>query len=442
MKLSILICAIIFFVKSIQKIHGNLVSPPHYAVGNNLVVDLSTKILTLNNGSVAVATGHIGNYIPFSKYQVSTSTNEVLKANWDNSVELTIQLNDALSDSSVIVYDVLWMTNSQYQLSDAFVLSPYHWYGGAEYPTQQGWILDKRVHPMWAYVTGRASAMERYWLSSSHVAITVDDDVPLSVSLNFGDDYLRFLSKYQSTVYANFVDDIKTARPFLKYKLWVGVGDQGQSLKSLHLNVIQKYFGLATGAPDQRMLTSPVWSTWARYKQTINQSQVLDFANEIVQHNFSGCQIEIDDAWATNYGDMTFDPVKFPNVPLMCDTVHNLGFRVTVWVHPFANMGSATANDTSFSGYWVKYPNNTPSLVSWWDGVGYILDSTNPKAVQWFVGRLNDFKTQYNVDSFKFDAGETNWLGTYFKLYNATYPNLYSTLYTNMASQLGSFIEV
>ena len=47
------------------------------------------------------------------------------------------------------------------------------------------------------------------------------------------------------------------------------------------------------------------------------------------------------------------------------------------------------------------------------------------------------------IDSFKFDAGEVNWLPRSFVLLNATdSPNEYSERYARMAARLGPMIEV
>jgi len=90
-----------------------------------------------------------------------------------------------------------------------------------------------------------------------------------------------------------------------------------------------------------------------------------------------------------------------------------LGFRVTLWVHPFASPFSSaawTAGDDG-SSLWLKgfpWPDCWPAFVLWWEGMGAVLDVTSPTAVRWFLGKLQALRTKYGVDSFKFDAGESN----------------------------------
>lgn len=60
----------------------------------------------------------------------------------------------------------------------------------------------------------------------------------------------------------------------------------------------------------------------------------------------------------------------------------------------------------------MNYEGN--SSTTWWNMVdnktaGHI-DFTNPKAAKWFQNRLKSLQKETGVDSFKFDAGETDWL--------------------------------
>ena len=142
------------------------------------------------------------------------------------------------------------------------------------------------------------------------------------------------------------------------------------------------------GVPDTLVLTHPVWSTWAQYKADINASVVLDFGREIAARGFSASQLEIDDKWEACYGEATFDPVKFPDPAGVVGELKTLGFRVTLWVHPFINMECADSYAEAASPprmYLVRDPRgksvsaggqfgdwegvaHMPGLVWWWQG--------------------------------------------------------------------------
>ena len=105
---------------------------------------------------------------------------------------------------------------------------------------------------------------------------------------------------------------------------------------------------------------------------------------------------------------------RFPNPREMIRVLKSeLDFRVTLWVHPFASPLSSAAwmTDEEGSRVWMKgfpWPSSWPAFVLWWEGVGAVLDVTSPAAVRWFLGKLGALRSKYGVDSFKFDAGESN----------------------------------
>jgi len=90
-----------------------------------------------------------------------------------------------------------------------------------------------------------------------------------------------------------------------------------------------------------------------------------------------------------------------------------LNFRVTLWVHPFASPLSTAAWMTGDNGssLWLKgfpWPDGWPAFVTWWEGLGALLDVTSPAAVGWFLEKMEALRSDYGVDSFKFDGGESS----------------------------------
>ena len=161
--------------------------------------------------------------------------------------------------------------------------------------------------------------------------------------------------------------------------------------------------------PDELLFRHPIWSTWATYKKDINQKVVLTFADEIQKRGFSASQLEIDDDWTPRYGDMVFDTTKFPDPRGMMKELKDKGYRVTLWVHPFANLRSQALSRGDF---WLS---STFGFTTWWNGVGKCLDVTNPSAIAWYKGCLQLLMDEYGIDSYKFDAGEVSWLPLEFR---------------------------
>jgi len=174
---------------------------------------------------------------------------------------------------------------------------------------------------------------------------------------------------------------------------------------SAHRRVVDEV-GHPNRTPPLALFGAPVWTTWAQYKNTINEEVVLDFANQIVSNGFPYQVLEIDDRWQTYYGDLEFDPVAFPTPRAMIDKLHQEGFKVSCWVIPFLQQQSKAAQEGVEKGYLVKDQDGEPYLIKWWQGRGYLLDATNPAAMTWFGKRLRHLMEQTGLDGFKFDGGE------------------------------------
>ena len=317
-----------------------------------------------------------------------------------------------------------------YNLRDAF------WYGGAELQYQR-WPIRATTLPMQPYVTNDivplnqsfGNVIERYWISSKGIGIRVDENIPLSVSFNNSDDQICFRAE-------NGLRLISTVKPAeLRYEIC-----RADNVKEIY----KLFTSPPSGLPDTRMFKSPIWSTWAKYKVHIDETKVLQYAREIVENGFSNSQIEIDDMFSTHYGEFNFTPDKFENPKEMIKKLKDMGFRVTVWVTPFANTDSPAFSEGMEKGYWLKdLSGQVPALVKWWQGIGGILDVENDDAVQWYIDRLVKMKADYGVDSFKFDAGEVTYLPPtheYSRIWSDH--SVYTTKYVKAVSKLGSMIEV
>ena len=140
--------------------------------------------------------------------------------------------------------------------------------------------------------------------------------------------------------------------------------------RMVHEYVVNQHLGKPSGLPDLLMVTHPIWSTWARYKVYVNDSVVRELAGEILREGFENSQIEIDDMWETCYGSAQFDLEKFPDVKGLTDYLHEKGFRVTLWIHPFINKN---CNDGQAYDYAIEHGYVVESTegnyeTSWWQG--------------------------------------------------------------------------
>lgn len=229
---------------------------------------------------------------------------------------------------------VEWSSTFARELEDCYSFQEgVHWYGGGETHTQY-WTIEKHRRDLAPYVSGdyvtdHGGVVEKYWLTSNGAAIVVDTDVPLFVSVNT-------TRPHQICFIAKDRDPFVERSPLTFRYHWC----VGPDVKMTHQTAMMTYFETPTGIPDERMLIEPLWSTWAEYKEDVNQSIVIDFAKRVVSEGFrNSSHIEIDDNWETCYGQVTFNPQKFPDAKSMVDEIKDMNMRVTLWIHPFVNYG-------------------------------------------------------------------------------------------------------
>ncbi|MCL4148240.1 UNVERIFIED_CONTAM: hypothetical protein GTU68_028826, partial [Idotea baltica] len=327
---------------------------------------------------------------------------------------------------------VQWTSAELEELKDCLSLIG-HWYGGGQQFTEP-WPMESNPRIETAYVTSDMLARvwtyggvsESYWISSAGISAKVDNTVPLFLSIPDTDgdgtaDEMCFSAKYNEP----YVAEASNSTLQLLYTLCYA-----DDIRQVYESTFPKYFPYPRDIPDQRMFTHPIWSTWAEYESDVNDSRVLDLAQTIIDQGFNNSQIEIDDNWETCYGDAEFNPDRFPDPKVMVDSLHAMGYRVTLWIHPFINDDCQSYDYADQNGFFLKNETGQTQKTSWWDGRSSgLIDFTNNEALTWWSLRLANLKAQTGIDSFKFDAGETSWMPDVYTLsINKSYwPNGYTT---------------
>lgn len=245
------------------------------------------------------------------------------------------------------------------QITDCFQLNDgTQWFAGPEIGYQH-WPIQNMYYEEVAYLPTDPgiNVVERYWLSSQGVYIYASQKDPLFIDQNNHKD------KHLCLVTKNKIPYPNRNKITLSYEIGIF-----KDPKSAHKNVIDQHFGKPSGHPNPAMVEHPIWSTWAQYKVHINETIILKFAQDIIRHGFKNSQLEIDDNWETCYGSAVFDPVKFPDIPRFMKQLKDLGFNVTLWIHPFINEDCKESYDEALQrGYFVK--NHEGNVhTTWWQG--------------------------------------------------------------------------
>ena len=294
-----------------------------------------------------------------------------------------------------------------------FNMSGSRWYGASQVH-EQLWPIDQWTLPYHQFINTLSvldefgGVMHRYFLSSSGKAVTVEWDVPLWVSFNStGDSTLRLKGSYKNSKYDNF----DNSPLYFNY-----TECSGRNMKHIHQFMVKHYLGKPDDIPDPKLFRHPVWQVRAKDKM-LTQEQVLSYASNLTRQNFSHSQLEIGDKWEREYGRLTFDVKRFPTPKNMTKQLSDMGLRTTLWVHPFVELTSDVLIESTFNMLLVRDVGGLlPGLTRWWNGIGAILDVTYNKTVAYLHQRLQRLRDDLGISSFKFDAGETNWLPAAYRL--------------------------
>lgn len=330
-------------------------------------------------------------------------------------------------------YYMNWTSTQNITIEDCFDYAQDQWYGGPE-NIQQYWPFNNMTYEDFSYILkmqANQAIAEPYWVTSAGYYIYVSKTVPLFINSNNDMSNGFCLKAQQVPPY------LPRSGTTLTYKICTY-----KDIRKAHTLAVKNDLGKPKGTPDQRMVQHPIWSTWVRFKVNVNASAVLTFAKDVVKYEFNNSQIEIDDNWETCYGSAEFNKSRFPNMPKLGSDLDKMGFRVTLWNHPFINTNCKLFNVAKDKGYLVK--DQDGNVVStWWDGQAGAVDFTNQEAADWYVKRHKKLLKDNHINAVKQDAGESSWLPQIPQL-NADpddQPNAYSAAYVRTVAKFGNLVE-
>jgi alpha-glucosidase len=180
----------------------------------------------------------------------------------------------------------------------------------------------------------------------------------------------------------------------------------GETLKEGFQFASKEYFPPTGKLPDELLFTEPQYNTWIELMYDQNQADILDYARQIIANGFPPGVLMIDDNWQEDYGKWDFHPGRFSNPLAMVDSLHELGFKVMLWVCPFVSPDCDVFRKLRDEGNLLEDKPGNAAIVDWWNGYSAILDLSKASASQWFKDQLENLTVKYGIDGFKFDAGD------------------------------------
>jgi alpha-glucosidase (family GH31 glycosyl hydrolase) len=198
----------------------------------------------------------------------------------------------------------------------------------------------------------------------------------------------------------------------------VKTGRVGTTLAEVRKFVSDNFFPPSGKLPDTLLFVRPQYNTWIELTYNHNQKDILKYAHAIVDNGFPTGVFMIDDTWQEDYGVWNFHPGRFPDPKAMVDELHQMGFKVMLWVCPFVSPDQFVYRNlaeqkvflmSSSGGNRSREQSDRPAMISWWNGISAELDFSNPAAVKWFDDQLKWLVSTYGIDGFKFDAADMDF---------------------------------
>ncbi|XP_017778063.1 PREDICTED: uncharacterized family 31 glucosidase KIAA1161 [Nicrophorus vespilloides] len=338
-------------------------------------------------------------------------------------------------------FTILWQTEDvSIEFRDCIDLqsATKRWFGGPQWHRQE-WPIEKMRMHEFPYVTSAkngSAIAEPYWLDSHGNYVFVDRRTPLFVDQNVIDiGHICFTAK-QSIPYFG------RKRILLQYTI-SGL----PNTREAHLHAVKNFLGKPKGRPNNKFLSKPIYTTWARFKTQINDSIVLDFVDNIKRYRLPIGHFVIDDSWEDCYGSQVFDTERFRSISDTLWTLRYERFTYSFWIHPFINVNCEDLSEIgNRNGLFMK---NLWGMTgtTWWNSEeqqSQHLDFSKTEVRDWFVNALKRLQYEHKVHSFKFDAGESSWAPYRAEMMGDVElsPNQMTTNYVRMAAGFGDLVEV
>ena len=214
----------------------------------------------------------------------------------------------------------------------------------------------------------------------------------------------------------------------------------GDCLKDAYLGAMNKYFPPSGEELEREFFRVPQYNTWMQMTYNQTQEGVLKYAREIIENGFKPGILMIDEGWQKDYGMWEFEAVKFPNPEEMLKELHQMGFKVMLWVAPYVTPNGKfyishtqkhLLKDKSLE-YFLRLESGNVAKVGWWNGFSAILDLRKKEDRDLLDGQLKALM-DIGVDGFKFDGGSVHCYSEEMQFSKGNYPKNHSAAECNIA---------
>lgn len=259
-----------------------------------------------------------------------------------------------------------------------------YWYGGLVsegYKMPFGFKVFKRINISRSRSNNQTAS---FLVSSKGRYIWCEEGIKVTVALG----YMTVESQGNAQIY--FEDNLGT-------------------LKNAFLKAKETFFKPTGKLPSENCFRYPQYCTWMACATNQSEKNILNYAESLLKAGLPAGELIIDDGWQSDFGDWTFDMIKFENPKKIIEILKKLGFKIVLWMVPFVSKNSKNFQYLADNNMLVRDASGAIAMRKWWRGTSALIDFSHPAAVEWFMETCNRLKENYGVDGFKMDAGDAKF---------------------------------
>ncbi|XP_071370224.1 SITS-binding protein [Centroberyx affinis] len=412
----------VFFVMTIGIIYWQVVDQPNKnwilrGTFSGLIWERRTHSLVIQTLAedktyVEIDVGNVGNpdiEVPFVRNLCWLNKTEFCYT-WDSVAEVKISL-EVNEETETECYSMTWApVHCHVELKDCFSMANVSWYGGASV-RGQSWPINDQNATMQPFIvsdlkdnpSGFGSALERYFLGSSGVAVLVSPDIPLQLGVESGQQFcLQSLPSME--------------RVPLQYTVCVA-----RNVKAAHQEAVQQLSQHSRELPNMKTLWLPFWKLLASVDSGPKvERELRTFSNRLRRHQLGEGVISLNEHSTTLLSDMDHDYLNSRKKGTSKRQTRDLPLvkllNISITLSPFLGVDTTQFHTSLMDGteaYWLSLPSAPqghliPVLSQWRGRFCVKLNITNPGAAGWFLDRVGSLQAHLGMEYVLLEGGEGN----------------------------------
>ncbi|XP_058501987.1 SITS-binding protein [Solea solea] len=412
----------VFFVMTIGIIYWQVVDQPNKnwilrgtfsgLIWERRTHSLVIQTLTEDKTFVEIDVGNVGNpdiEVPFVRNLCWLNKTEFCYT-WDSVAEVKISL-DVNEETETECYSMTWTpVLCHVELKDCFSMTNVSWYGGASVQGQT-WPINDQNATMQPFTvsdrkdkpSGFGSALERYFLGSSGVAVLVSPDTPLQLGVDSRQQFcLQSLPSME--------------RLPLQYTVCVA-----RDVKAAHQEAAQQLSQHSRELPNMKALWQPFWKLLTNVDSGPKVERELRiFSNRLKRHQLGEGVISLNEHSTTLLSDMDHDYCNVRKRGMSKRLTRDLPLvkllNISITLSPFLGVDTTQFHTSLKDGteaFWLSLPSAPQGqlipVMSRWQGQFCVkLNITNPGAVSWFLDRVGSLQAHLGMEYIMLEGGEGN----------------------------------